>query len=112
MECVSIDEAQQVWEGLVVTPLEVLEDSRCPIEADCVWEGRVRLSAQLDMGHESISVTLDSGEPLRINGGFLSVAEIAPDMSTAWAPIQAEDYRFAFKFAPDIMEQPVKPEGL
>ena len=103
-ECVAIGEAQQVWEDLIVTPLEVLEDSRCPIEAECVWEGRVRLNARLDMGHETISITLDSNEPIRINGGFLSIAEIAPDMSSAWSPIQPEDYRFGFSFAPDMMK--------
>lgn len=105
MECVAIGGVQQVWDGLTVTPLEILEDSRCPIEDECVWAGRVRLKAQLDMGHESISVTLDSSEPLRINGGFLSIAEIAPDMSSAWSPIQPEDYQFGFKFAPDILEK-------
>jgi hypothetical protein len=109
MECVAIGEAQQVWDDLIVTPLKVLEDSRCPIEAECVWEGRVRLSARLDMGHKTISVTLDSNEPMRINGGFLSIAEIAPDMSIAWSPIQTKDYQFGFSFAPDIMENPVEP---
>lgn len=105
MECVAIGEPQEVWDGLSVTPLEVLEDSRCPIEAECVWEGRVRVAATLDLGHESISATIDSGEPLRIHGGFLSIAEIAPDMSTQWSPIDQKEYRFGFKFAPDIMER-------
>ena len=29
--------------GPKVTPLAVLEDSRCPMEARCIWAGRVRL---------------------------------------------------------------------
>ncbi len=104
MECVATGEGQRLSADFSVTPLEVLEDSRCPIEAECVWAGRVRLKAQLDMGHESITVELSSGEPLRINGGMLNIAEIAPDMSSEWSPLEQGDYRFGFTFAPDIME--------
>ena len=104
MECVGIGEPFHTA-NITVTPLEVLEDSRCPIEADCVWEGRVRLKTQLDLGHETIFVTLDSSNPLRINGGFLSIGEVAPDMSNAWSPLRPEDYHFGFSFAPDIMQE-------
>jgi len=104
VDCVAIGEAQRVFTDFSVTPLAVLEDSRCPIEADCVWAGRVRVEAQLDLGHERITIELASSEPLRINGGFLSLAEVAPDASTQWDPLRPEDYRFGFAFAPDVME--------
>lgn len=107
MECVAIGESQQVFADFRVTPLEVLEDSRCPIEADCIWEGQVRLRAQLDLGHESIEAELNSSKPMRINGGFLSVAEVAPEASVQWSPIEANDYRFGFSFAPDVMENQI-----
>ena len=103
MDCVGIGQSQEVFTEFSVTPLAVREDSRCPIEADCIWEGRVLLDAQLDLGHESITVALDSSERLRINGGFLSFGEIAPDPSTQWPELQSEDYRFGFLFAPDTM---------
>lgn len=105
VECVAIGQGQQLARGLTVTPLEVLEDSRCPVEADCVWEGRVRIRAQFDLGHESFEAQLDSSAPLRIHGGFLSIAEIAPDMSRARMPIPPQDYRFGFSFAPDMMTE-------
>ena len=105
VECVAIGESQQVLADFTVTPIAVLEDSRCPIEAECVWAGRIRLMARLDVGHESIEMELDSSKPLRINGGFLSVAEVAPDASFQWSPIETGDYRFGFTFAPDVMEQ-------
>ena len=40
-----------VLSGVLVTPLEVLEDSRCPVEPNvqCVWAGRVRLRTQLEV---------------------------------------------------------------
>lgn len=109
MDCAALGEPQEAgrYEGdLVMTPLEVIEDSRCPIEAECVWEGRVLLKSELRMGHEIITVELTTEEALRINGGMLSIAEVAPEQSVEWSPIPSENYRFGFRFAPDIMEPP------
>lgn len=105
-KCVAFGERQQVWRDLVVTPLEVIEDSRCPRDVQCVWQGRVRLRAQLDLGHERIAVEIDSNKPLRIHGGFLSIAEIAPAAPVQGKPPRAKDYRFRFAFAPDVMSEP------
>ena len=109
MECVALGEAQELGPqpgDLIVTPRAVIEDSRCPIEADCVWAGRLRLKADVQLGHEVITVELATDEPLRINGGMLSIAEVAPDASVEWTPIPPEAYRFGFAFGPDIMETP------
>lgn len=105
-KCVALGEAQQVWRDLVVTPLEVIEDSRCPRDVQCVWQGRVMLKAQLDLGHERIAVEIESGKPLRIHGGFLSIAEVAPAVPVQGKPTRARDYRFRFAFAPDVMSDP------
>lgn len=104
MDCVAMGEPQVLSAEFAVTPLKILEDSRCPIEAECVWAGRVRMKARLDLGHESTTVEISSDEPLHINGGMLSIAEIAPDMSSEWSPLEPSDYRFGFIFAPDIMD--------
>ena len=105
MECVAIGESQTAG-AIVVTPLEVIEDSRCPVDAQCVWAGRVRVTSQLQLGHEVITVELDSSQPLHIDAGMLSIAEIAPDASTKGSPISPKHYRFGFTFAPDIMDRP------
>lgn len=105
MECVAIGEAAQLSDLLIATPLKVTEDSRCPAEADCIWEGRVVLKTRLDLGHETITVLLDSSEPMRINGGMLTLGEVAPYASTQWSPIEPGNYRFGFSFVPDVMEQ-------
>ena len=112
MECVAIGEPQEAGQhegDLVVTPLAVLEDSRCPIEAECVWAGRLRLNAQLQLGHEIITVELDSGNPMKINGGTLRIAEIASESSVQLAPIQPSDYSFGFVFNPDAKQPTLAP---
>lgn len=96
--CTALGETQQF--GIMrVTPLEVLADSRCPIEAECVWAGELRVNTQLDIGHETITAELKAYEPFTINGGTLLLAEVAPDASSQWPALDQEDYAFRFTFA-------------
>lgn len=104
-ECIALGERQVLMTGVAVTPLSVVEDSRCAIEVDCVWAGRVLVQTQIELKHEVVTVALDSSGRLHINAGMLSIAEIAPDKSINWQ-IEPENYRFAFTFVPDIMESP------
>ena len=95
--CIAIGEAQQF--GIMrVTPLEVLADSRCPIEAECVWAGELRVNTRLDIGHETITVELKAYEPFTINGGTLLLAEVAPDASSQWPTPGQQNYAFRFTF--------------
>ncbi|MDG2002394.1 MAG: hypothetical protein P8J20_03595 [Novosphingobium sp.] len=95
--CIALGESQQF--GIMrVTPLEVLADSRCPIEAECVWAGELRVNTQLDIGHETITVELKAYEPFTINGGTLLLAEVAPDASSQWPKLGQRDYAFRFTF--------------
>lgn len=79
--------------GLTITPLEVLEDSRCPQGVQCVWEGTVRLRA---------NVTSSAGmeEKVLVLNNYIAVGELnvvlagvspAPKEGVTIAP---SDYRF------------------
>ncbi len=96
--CIGIGEVQDLGH-IQVKPLAVLEDSRCPIEADCVWEGRLRLQTELTLGHEVITAELTAWDGFTINGGTLTLAEVAPDASVQWPNLREEDYSFRFSFA-------------
>jgi len=85
-------------DGPYVTPLEVLEDSRCPINARCVWAGRVRVSVKIDLGSGSEEYIIGNDEPLRIADGYLSLDEVRPER-VAGKPVQPAEYRFGFSFA-------------
>lgn len=107
--CIGIGETQDLGSLLRVTPLTVLEDSRCPIEADCAWEGAFRIDARLDIGHETITVELKAWEPFAINGGTLLLAEVAPDPSVQWPNLEAGDYQLGFTFEPDTAPESDQP---
>ena len=84
-------------DGPRVTPLQVLEDSRCPMEARCVWAGRVRLSVRVATGAGTSVREIASDKPLQIADGQLELTNVMPPRSVR-GPIKPGDYRFSFKF--------------
>lgn len=87
--------------GPRVTPLRVLEDSRCPMEARCVWAGRVRLEVRIELGSGTTVRELATDRPLAVADGQLELLGVMPPTSTQ-RPIAPQDYRFALKFSGGI----------
>ena len=85
--------------GPYVTPLAVLEDSRCPMNARCVWAGRTRLSVRIDLGSGSETREIASDAPIQIADGQLALVEVQPDRMTGEQPGDQKPYRFGFTFS-------------
>lgn len=83
--------------GPKVTPLAVLEDSRCPAQVTCVWAGRLRISARITLGSGSQTRELTLGEPIQVADGSLELVEALP-RPDAKAATDPKVYRFAFRF--------------
>lgn len=64
--------------ALVVTPQAVVEDSRCPINARCVWAGRLILRTRIDGRGWQETVDLTLGEPYRTRGTGLVLVSGEP----------------------------------
>lgn len=84
-------------DGPKVTPLQVIEDSRCPAKVDCVWAGRLRISVRIDLGSGSQTRELTLGEPQHVADGSLEVVEATP-YPVAGKTIEPGDYRFGLRF--------------
>jgi hypothetical protein len=84
-------------DGPRVTPLAVIEDSRCPKEVTCVWAGRVRISARIDIGGGSETRELTLGEPQPVADGNLELVEVVP-VPLKDRTILPQDYGFRFRF--------------
>ena len=84
--------------GPRVTPLEVLEDSRCPMEARCIRAGSVRLKVRVATGAGSAVREVDSAKPLQVADGQLELVNLMPPRSVR-GPIKPGEYRFSFKFS-------------
>jgi len=84
-------------DGPRVTPLTVLEDSRCPKGVQCVWAGRLRISARIDLGSGSQTRELTLGKPESIADGSLELVSATPHR-VAGQPLDPKSYHFAFRF--------------
>lgn len=81
---------------LVVTPKKLVEDSRCPMNARCVWAGRVVVTTRIVGPGFSDTADLTLGEPFGTNGKMLALVSVRPEKTTQ-AEIGPRDYRFAFE---------------
>lgn len=83
-------------ESAKVKLLEVLEDSRCPKNVDCVWAGEAKVRVEIyDNGTkriEDIVINTRASEPLFINDGLaIHIRGLAPYPETS-AKISPKDY--------------------
>ncbi len=88
----------EVVGGPKVTPLALLEDSRCPAGTECIWPGQLRISARIDTGKGSETRELTLGAPVPVADGQLTLVETMPEKKTN-ITLYPEDYRFGFTFA-------------
>ena len=84
--------------GPRVTPVALLEDSRCPANVQCVWAGRVRITARIATGAGTTTGEMTAGQPLPVADGALTLVEVRPARSKD-AAVAPADYRFGFRFA-------------
>lgn len=83
-------------DGIRVTPLAVVEDSRCPKGVQCVWAGRVRIGVRVDFARTEAR-ELELGKSIPVADGTLELVEVLPE-AVAGRKILPEDYRFGFRF--------------
>lgn len=80
-----------------IRPDAVVEDSRCPINARCVWAGRATVRATVQIGRRVNRMKLTLGEPVRIAGGELALVSLEPG-KVAGSKTPPTAYRAAFEF--------------
>jgi hypothetical protein len=90
----SIGEAADLGGGLVVRPIRVIEDSRCPNNVQCIWAGRLRLLA--DISGRELELTLGEASPQ----GSVMLAVVSPGPWAEWPTAELGEkpaYRFGFR---------------
>ena len=81
---------------LVVTPKKLVEDSRCPMNARCVWAGRVVVTTRIVGPGFSDTADLTLGEPFGTHGKMLALVSVRPERTTG-TTIDPREYRFVYE---------------
>ena len=83
---------------LVATPLKVVEDSRCPMNARCIRAGEAIVTTRLSDGNTSSMIDLKLGEPAEAFGYPVLLSSVTPARMTN-TTLAARDYRFTYELA-------------
>lgn len=76
----------------------VIEDSRCPIDAQCVWAGRLIVRVTVLGGGWSKQLDLTSGVPVTVADGSLTLVAATPPRRSTDRKDKPLTYRFTFGF--------------
>lgn len=77
-----------------LTPVKVLEDSRCPQMVTCVWRGRLKVEFAV---RGRPPVILEDNKPLPFGGGTLTLLGAQP-LSQRGEKIDPRAYRFQLRY--------------
>ncbi|MFA5998302.1 MAG: hypothetical protein WC814_02865 [Candidatus Paceibacterota bacterium] len=81
-----------------VTPLTVLEDSRCPLDVVCIQAGTVRVRARLISGLGTAMQEFKLGQPITTEAESITLTQVIPQPK-AGIKIQDSEYVFSFEVA-------------
>ena len=83
--------------GLRVRPVAIVEDGRCPINAICVWAGRLVVRSEVSGGSWRQTRDLELGKGQQIADGTLTLISAEPS-KVAGTETDPRTYRFTFDF--------------
>lgn len=91
-----------VVDGLTVTLVDILEDSRCPANANCIQAGQVRAQVKLEtVGSSQIAVLSTNTEGIGFDNYFIEIIEVLPQALSDTTILRA-DYEITFAISRDI----------
>jgi hypothetical protein len=76
----------------------VVEDSRCPMNARCVWAGRATVRVTLNDGKRTRTANVALGESIPFAGGQLALVSVSPEKMAGAQPKRPAPYRFTFEY--------------
>ncbi|MFA6446059.1 MAG: hypothetical protein WCW14_02300 [Candidatus Paceibacterota bacterium] len=89
-------------QGVRITPLEVISDSRCAVGVTCVWAGTVSLKVTLQNGNKFEEAVLTLGQGYNSFGGLITTLTKVSPQKVAGKTILSSDYIFTLFVTPSL----------
>lgn len=84
--------------GIVVTPVALVEDSRCSIDVACIQAGTVEVRVNVQSGMGSSTEIFELGQATTTEGREITLAAVDP-APVSTVPKGAREYTFHFEIA-------------
>ena len=84
--------------GVRITPLAIVEDSRCPIDVMCIQAGTVRVRALLSSGLGEATQEFKLGQTITTEAERITLTEVFPQRM-AGTMVRDGEYVFQFEIA-------------
>lgn len=85
--------------GILITPLTVVTDSRCPSDVVCISAGEVSLKVLLEKGTTRSEIVMKSQTPVVFGDTKVSLTAVTPENNSK-KTFSKDDYRFTFLVTP------------
>lgn len=90
--------------GTTIGVLELVEDSRCPVDVQCFHAGTVRVRTSIDSYNRDFTFTLL--QPQIVGDVTIILASVIPTQKYSTQTIKPSDYRFTFTVGPVAIPTP------
>ncbi len=97
--------------GVRIVPIEVVEDSRCPIDVTCIQVGTVRIRARLISGLGETVQEFKIGQSITTEAEEITLTEVSPSPE-AGIKIKDSDYLFRFEITKHAANIPTSGSGV
>lgn len=81
--------------GVTITPRDVVDDSRCPSDVQCIWAGTAHVKSTVSTSAGSTDVVFELGHPETVGGYMITLTELTPGKQSG-EEIPDSAYRFVF----------------
>ncbi len=81
--------------GVSITPIKVLDDSRCAVDVQCVWAGTVQLQILLESGLGSATSTISFERGVTTEAETVTLQKVQPAKHST-VELSPSDYSFTF----------------
>lgn len=82
--------------GIQVIPLEIIEDSRCPVGVQCIQAGTVRIRTLLKADNKEVERIFELDKPVQTAKTQITLMRVEPE-TRASDKINLREYRFYFE---------------
>jgi len=82
--------------NLTISPKEIVSDSRCPLDVQCVWAGTVEVRTQVSFKSFQSEKTFMLGDPQNVGDFVVTLTDITPN-ATAGKIIPVSSYQFTYQ---------------